>query len=118
MAAMKSPRLQLRWAPSEHAGWEWQCHYELVLPLTEGDIRREADDGKQITELVVAMKEPSLRDSGGGATPCTDRSSGERYCDPPFRDGAHAIWDAKLLGKLPVYVIAPDGKSFLYDRKS
>lgn len=31
------------------------------------------------------------------------------YYDEPYRDGAHAKWDAKALGGLPVWVIALDG---------
>jgi hypothetical protein len=112
-AALPAPRMQLRWARSTNSEYQWQCHYELVLPLGVHDVRREADEGKQITELVVPMKEPTMRNSS--ATPCT-ALSGERHCDAPFRDGAHAQWDAKLLGGLPVYVIAPDSTSFLDNR--
>jgi hypothetical protein len=113
--SLPAPRLQLRWAPSDQrSGYQWECHYELVLPLGEFDIRREQYDAEgneigKISELIVSMKPPSLRGSTG--TPCTT-GDGERYYDTPFRDGAHAMWDAKLLGNPPIFVIAPDGMAF------
>lgn len=112
---LPAPRLQLRWAPSvQRSGYQWECHYELVLPLGEFDIRREqyGEDGEElpkISELIVPMNPPSLR--GGELTPCT-AGNGERYYDTPFRDGAHAQWDAKLIGNPPIFVIAPDGMAF------
>ncbi|MFM0495633.1 hypothetical protein [Paraburkholderia caledonica] len=112
---LPAPRLQLRWAASDlRSGYQWECHYELVLPLGEYDIRREQydDEGNEvgkIDELIVPMKQPSLR--GGSGTPCT-AGDGSRYCDSPYRDGAHALWDAKILGNPPVFVIAPDGMAF------
>lgn len=113
---LPAPRLQLRWAeaaPNER-GYQWACHYELVLPLGEHDIRRDVydDDGEmtgKVSELVAALKPPTLR--GGSGYPC-EAQDGTRYFDPPFRDGVHAQWDADVLGKLPVYVIAPDGEAF------
>lgn len=113
---LPAPRLQLRWAHSTlRAGYNWECHYELVIPLGKYDIRAEQQGprgGKKpsLKELVIPMKEPSIR--GSEVTPCTAHPSGERYYDSPFRDGAHAIWDAKLLGNLPIFVIAPDGMAF------
>lgn len=129
----RSPRLQLRWEPNtgkqrfaadnewleKHLGRkidpvpEWLCHYELVLPLEEHDIRREVygpRGGRQKqdrTELVVAMKPPTVRSCS--AVPCTVKNTGERYADDPIRDGPHAIWDSAKLGGLPIYVVAPDG---------
>ncbi|WP_176079363.1 hypothetical protein [Paraburkholderia tropica] len=84
------------------------------MPLGEFDIRREQydDEGNEtgkISELAVPMKQPSLRGSSG--TPCT-RGDGVRFYDDPFRDGAHAKWDSKLIGNLPIFVIAPDGMAF------
>jgi hypothetical protein len=118
----KSPRLQLRWeaGKAENSGYfargddVWRCHYELVLPLSEGDIRREIwEDGEEVgsrQELIVAVKGHSLRGMNG-TTPCIDRHDGDKlYFDPPFRDGAHAKWDAALLGGLPIYCVAPDGR--------
>lgn len=115
-AKLPAPRLQLRWLPSElRPGFGWECHYELVLPLRESDIRGEQEGprgGKRpnLKELVVPIKEPSLR--GGASVPCTISSNGDRFYDAPYRDGAHAQWDAEALGMLPIYVIAPDGMAF------
>ncbi|MBJ9593193.1 hypothetical protein [Burkholderia seminalis] len=113
---LPAPRLQLRWVPSDRkeTGYNWACHYELVLPLGEFDIRAEryGDDDERLpnlTELVVPMKPPSLR--GSSAIPCTAQD-GSRYYDSPYRDGAHAWWDSKLLGNPPIFVIAPDGMAF------
>lgn len=116
---LPAPRLQLRWAKDEGnaRGWPWACHYELVMPLDEHDIRREVygEDGevtKKVKEFVVAMKEPSLRQSNH--EPCSG-PDGSQCCDPPYRDGAHALWDSTRLGGLPVYVIAPNGVAFKHE---
>ncbi|WP_176331569.1 hypothetical protein [Burkholderia vietnamiensis] len=112
---LPAPRLQLRWASSTiRPEYNWECHYELVLPLGEWDVRAEryGDDGEplpKLKELIVPMKSPSLRESTN--MPCGD-PSGQRYYDSPFRDGAHAWWDSKLLGNPPIFVIAPDGMAF------
>jgi hypothetical protein len=112
---LPAPRLQLRWAPSrQRPGYDWECHYELVIPLGEYDIRREQYDAdgnelEKVSELIVPLKPPSLR--GSARIPCQDMK-GERYYDAPFRDGAHAMWDAKVIGNVPIFVIAPDGKAF------
>lgn len=126
LAELPAPRLQLRWERNTGAprgrfmmatDVEWLCHYELVLPLGEFDIRREVydEDGDQIGEvdvLVVPLKGPTIRTSGANVVPCWDHREGRAYCDGPFRDSAHAKWDAALLGNLPVFVIAPDGMAF------
>ena len=111
---LPAPRLQLRWVKSDHSRFQWECHYELVIPLDKHDIRAEQEGPRggrlpPLKELVVPMKPPTLR--GSTDIPCTS-PSGERYCDTPFRDGAHAHWDAEVLGNPPIYVIAPDGMAF------
>ena len=114
---LPAPRLQLRWSKADDGDthYLWHCHYELVLPLREHDIRREVydDDGEQIgevKELVVTMKPPTRR--RGGGEPCHAKD-GTTYCDAPYRDGAHADWDAEALGGIPVYVIDAHGTPFL-----
>jgi len=115
--ALPAPRLQLRWseANDNDPHYQWHCHYELVLPLREHDIRREVydDDGMQtgeVAELVVPLKPPTRR--SGGGEPCRAQD-GTHYCDAPYRDGAHAKWDAAALGGLPVYVLDPEGRAFV-----
>jgi hypothetical protein len=114
---LPAPRLQLRWAEADDNDqqYQWHCHYELVLPLREHDIRREVydDEGMQtgeVSELVVPLKPPTRRGSNG--EPCLAQD-GSRYCDAPYRDGAHAMWDAAALGGLPVYVLDLEGRAFL-----
>lgn len=117
---LPAPRLQLRWAKNNdrtgsYADCSWACHYELVLPLREGDIRRDQYDEAgevvgEISELVVPIKGPTGRQSAGTPTVAPD---GSRYYDTPFRDGAHAKFDAEVLGNPPIYVIGPDGVAFL-----
>jgi hypothetical protein len=63
-------------------------------------------------ELVIPMKTPSFRNSSSHYPPCTSGDGGQRYADTPFRDGAHAKWDAIQLGDPPIFVIAPDGMAF------
>lgn len=112
---LPAPRLQMRWEVNQdeesRQRFQYLCHYELVMPLGEHDIRREVygEDGEmtgKLNELVVPMGGPSKR---GCATPPCVRSDGELYFDEPYRDGAHAKWDAEALGGLPVWVIALDG---------
>ena len=111
-----APRLQMRWVreegPSEFSFTtenDWLCHYELVLPLREFDIRPEVYvDGEQVdevSELVIPIKGPTRRGSNG-----TDPCSWEGF-DAPYRDGVHAGWDSDVLGDLPIFVIAPDGRA-------
>jgi hypothetical protein len=104
---LPTPRFQLRW---EGSHGNWTCYYELVMPLTEYDIRREiiGSHGGVTKENVIAMESPTTRDSE--TEPCS-LPDGRRYADPPFRAGAHARWDSESLG-VPVYVIAPDGRWF------
>lgn len=111
-----APRLQLRWAPTapNDRAYPWECHYELVMPLREIDIRRDVynEDGEKIgevSELVVELKPPTRRYSD--MTPC-QAQDGSCYYDEPYRDGAHAQWDAEALGGLPIYVIATNGEAF------
>lgn len=112
---LPAPRLQLRWSPSAiKPEYKWLCHYELVLPLQKGDIRRDVydDDGEligEISELAIPINPPTMREST--RAPCT-ALDGSRYYDDPYRDGAHAQLDAKVLGGLPIFVIAPDGMTF------
>lgn len=118
---LPAPRLQLRWAPSTlKRGYQWECHYELVLKLDKWDIRAEVYKGdrllkKRLAELVVPMKEPSVRGSSSEYPPCTSGDGKLRYCDTPYRDGAHAKWDSLQVGNLPIYCIAPDGAAFLVE---
>lgn len=116
-ASLPAPRLQLRWAEADDGDkhYQWQCHYELVLPLREHDIRREVYDAEgmqtgEVSELVVPLKPPTRR--GSNCEPCRAQD-GTSYCDAPYRDGAHAGWDAAALGGLPVYVIDVQGRPFL-----
>lgn len=110
---MAEARLQLRWerAPDDaghFGGPSWYCHYELVLPLQEHDIRREGEDGADVrSEIVVPIKGPTLR--GSTKKPCWSDEDNIYVFDAPYRDGAHANWDADLLGGLPIVCVAPDG---------
>lgn len=106
-----SARIQLRWEVLPY-DYGWKCHYELILPLGEFDVRREDRRGRKIRDHLVIKLCKSTTTRQGGRTPC-DASGwmgpGARYFDPPYRDGAHAAWDAALLGNIPIVCIAPDG---------
>ena len=115
---LPAPRLQLRWKESTHAGYQWQCHYELVILLDKYDVRREIyKNGRELKkqlprEFAIPMKGPSLRNTSSKFPPCTSGDGKQRYEDTPYRDGAHAKWDAIQLGDLPIFVVAPDGLAF------
>lgn len=109
--ADETASLQLRWEgpngpPDEFGYFEWTCHYELRIPLQAGDIRRENADGEDAFDAKVVEICSTKRTSI--STPCKTEV-GEYYFDAPFRDGAHALWDSKLLGNLPIVVIATNG---------
>jgi hypothetical protein len=110
--ALPAPRLQLRWAIATETDLEgttygsidpksrhrcWACHYELVIPLQKGDVRRGPPDEPNADVLIIPM----------GTT-----VSGSTYepDGPPYRDGHHAQFDSVALGKLPVYHVASDGR--------
>ena len=95
-AGVPAPRLQLRWL---EAGEErWECRYELVLPLRKHDARNDAGKNHAVIRFSSTIRTSR-------AAPCTE---GNR-CDMPFRDGAHARWDAEVFGGMPIYVIGPEG---------
>ena len=105
-----SAYLRLRW--EAESDFSFLCHYELVVPLGENDIRREVyEDGEvieTISELVTPMNAGPVRRMSG-AIPCIDED-GKLYFDAPYRDGAHAQWDSKALGGIPIKVMTLDGK--------
>ncbi len=103
-------RLQLRWEQGSKKG-EWLCHYELILPLDEHDVRKEISN---TDHLVIPIKEPTVRTST--STPCFQKGIDGAFADTPYRDGAHAIWDSKKLGDLPIYVVTTFGESILWER--
>lgn len=117
-ATLPTPRMQLRWKESQDTGYQWECHYELVILLDEYDVRREVyKNGRELKrklprELAIPMNTPSQRNSSSLYPPCTGGDGQSRYADTPYRDGAHAKWDALQLGCPPIFVIAPDGKAF------
>ena len=119
--SLPAPRLQLRWEQNtgeNRREYEWLCHYELVILVDEYDVRREIyENGRELLkklprECAISMKGPSLRGSSSKFPPCTSGDGKQRYVDTPFRDGAHAKWDAIQLGNPPSFVIAPDGMAF------
>lgn len=94
-AKLPTPRIQLRWKESkdtgyQDTGYQWECHYELVILLDEYDVRREVyKNGRELKrklprELVIPMKTPSRRNSSSPHPPCT-AMNGTRYADTPFR---------------------------------
>lgn len=118
MNTIPAPRLQLRWeTDTDDDGYI--CHYELVIPLRKTDVRREVynNDGIIIgflDEYITPLNTPTYR--SGEHVPCKD-FNGEDFCDTPFRDGSHAIWDSAVLGNLPIYVIGIDGKVFKVEKR-
>lgn len=93
---MPAPRLQFRWEDADR----WTCHYELVFPLREFDIRNDAKTNFAIVELGRTLS------SGGGTAPWAREAADQRV---PYRDGAHAQWDSAAFKGLPIFVIAPNG---------
>lgn len=92
---LPAPRLQLRWECHGDI-----CHYELILPLQEYDIRREEADVKRSRLMAVPLGLTRIY-------PCRIPLALSGGLDRPLRDGKHIEWDAKALG-LPAYVIWGD----------
>lgn len=92
---LPAPRLQFRWEDAD----EYICHYEMVFPLREFDIRNDAKTNIAIVELG--------RTRVGSNTPPWQRQGPDQRV--PFRDGVHAQWDAEAFKGIPVFVISPDG---------
>lgn len=94
-----APRLQLRW--EQLNDWSTVCHYELVLPLAEHDVRNDPGTNHLVVQLGRTDVNGERRDWG--------------TCDlanaAPFRDGVHADIDAAVFGGMPAYVIAPTGRA-------
>lgn len=102
---LPAPRLELRWVSVDTHNHV--CDYNLVVPLRAHDLRREGGDGNDVREVQTTRIGQTRMN---GPAPLREYQ-GETWIEPPFRDGAHAKWDAELL-KLPVYVTA-DGKAQL-----
>ena len=117
---MLAPRLELRWEdkPDLRDGYTVECTYSLVIKLDEYDIRRERCDGDG--NDLPDVSEASFKMGGTLSTGC----SAKRYdpkadmVDPPFRDGAHAGWDTKQLGNLPIYAVAAGRACLMPNRKT
>ncbi|NTF23535.1 hypothetical protein G6L37_34760 [Agrobacterium rubi] len=108
---MNGARLQFRWEADEKQAQEfgcreWICKYELSIPLDEHDVRRENENGKKVRDRHVVELGSTRRQSSH--EPCM-AENGDYHFDVPFRDGAHAAWDAPKLGNLPIICIAVDG---------
>lgn len=103
------PRLEMRWRkdPKDDNEREklrnsflpetWFCDYGLVMPLNEHDIRRTPEIG--VTRDTIFHLFSTTMVSGGDPWPG----------QVPYRDGAHAKWDAQALNNLPIWVLTPDG---------
>lgn len=96
------PRLQLTWEKIDDH--DWLVRYELIMPVDRYDIRDGEDAGADGRKGYIAAKM-----SGGTKVGRGSRSPIERdgVLDAPFRDGAHAQWDAITLG-IPAFVVYGD----------
>lgn len=101
----KFPCIQFRWVKGDGSDFcrDWECHYEIVIPLREFDIRREDKDGNIVRENLVIYNSVTY---SGAKIPCIYEN--EYFFDTPYRDGAHSHWDNQYLN-FPIYAIAPDG---------
>lgn len=108
---MTQARLQFRWEATdkpadEFGARDWICKYELSIPLGPHDIRREDEEQNKVRDAQVIELGSTKR--GSVQQPCINED-GAHYFDAPYRDGAHATWDAPKLGNIPIVCIALDG---------
>ena len=99
---LPAPRLQMRWEKGDRFNCDWLCHYELVFPLKDIDVRN-TDNGK-LGFAVVTLGRTEQR-SSGNTPPWHHNEVRDRR---PYRDGAHSDWDAATFGGLPIYVFGDD----------
>lgn len=103
-SALPCPRIEFEHVPSEE-GWgtRW-CMYWLVLELKEADIRAENNDGKMgvFRERYIPMGESCT------TTGSTKRPVWEGKVETPFRNGAHAHWEAPYRGYQETTVTSPE----------
>ncbi len=108
---MPCPRLELRWIKTGDTWTERECAYSIVIPLAEHDIRREDKEGNKVRrELTVEIGRTRVT-GGMGDEPIWDG----KKVDTPYRDGAHALWDAEHL-HLPVYAVCGDSAMLFLSR--
>jgi len=120
MHTCETARLELRWRNATDAEKSKSlfgthvvaCDYGLVIPLGEHDIRRDIyhdgeETGETQTEVFYVFR-TTLSSGGNGVRTAND---------PPFRDAAHAQWDAKVLGNLPIFCVGTDGARKQYQPK-
>ena len=98
---LPAPRLELRWRALTSAEAKLHgdggsiCDYDLVLPLSDIDLRVPTKGPK-----VLRVNIGQTISSGSVA----DRLGKDRI-SVPFRDGAHAMWDRVHVGNPPVYAV-------------
>lgn len=102
---LPAPRIQFRWVGTDG---EYICHYEFVFPLGGSDIRSTDFNGSRFAVIELGRTTTSR---GRGF-------DGDLKHETPFRDGAHAQWDAKSFGDPPIYIIAPNGRSQQFEPRS
>jgi len=102
---LPAPRLELVWVQKDYPEdpmFNWECSYNIVMPLGEHDIRREREGLPDRDELVVNLSKTRVG---------LHRETGPVYpdhIDTPFRDGAHASWDSVNMRGLGVYAVCGD----------
>lgn len=108
-ADMPAPRLELRYrhATPEDGfdGYPTVCEYNFVFPLGKYDIRAEYNDKTQTVRINLSATTRALEKC---------YSAEYDIVDTPYRDGAHAMWDAWYFGKPPIYAVA-HGRAMLVE---
>lgn len=96
---MPAPRFELRWHKTGDTWEKRECHYNIVLPLQEYDLRRENRDGDQVRDVMTIRF--STTKVNGDPFPFDPNGC---HIEKPYRDYAHAKWDSESL-KVPVYAV-------------
>ena len=103
-----APRLELRWRYSteeeqKRSGIgraEYACDYGIVIPVPPNDIRSNHCDEESEQEIIGAKSEVFYKFS----TTMQSSSKTPGEMDTPYRDGVHAMEDAKKLGGLEIWI--------------
>ncbi len=92
------PRLEMRWTRDD--SYTSRCTYVLVFPHFLD--KSLGEDERDI------VSKPLGQTKSQGSERLTFWRFGDAELDTPFRDGAHAFHDAKVL-KLPLFITTEDG---------
>jgi len=108
---LPSPRVELRWSNTRNGNQQLICEHNLVLDLKAGDVRREqlvegSDEFEDVPILTIGIDVSSKEVGEEQLTAVTEGDADHGSILLPYRLTSQALWDARQLGGIPVYVVS------------